>query len=76
MGRKRKASELEDEMRAEYDLSTMKFVSCGIYAERYSQGVKFVLLNDTEIINDGNARKDQVNEQPRNISDSTKRRIN
>jgi len=45
MRRKPKASELEDEMRAEYDLSKMKLVGRGIYAKRYRSGTNIVLLD-------------------------------
>ena len=45
MRRKRKTSELEDEMRPEYDLSKMKLVGRGIYAERYRSGTNIVLLD-------------------------------
>jgi hypothetical protein len=41
---KRKESELADEMRAEYDLSKLKFVGRGIYAKRYRSGTNLVLL--------------------------------
>jgi len=49
---KRKESKLEDEMRPEYDFSKMKFVGRGIYAQRFRAGVRFVLLDDKETIND------------------------
>jgi len=45
MRRKTKKSELEDEMRAEYDLSTMKLVGRGIYAKRFRSGTNVVLLD-------------------------------
>ncbi|HYR77018.1 MAG TPA: hypothetical protein VEM96_14355 [Pyrinomonadaceae bacterium] len=41
---KRKESELEDEMRPEYDFSKLKFVGRGIYAERYRAGTRIFLL--------------------------------
>jgi hypothetical protein len=34
-----------DEMRPEYDLSKLKFVGRGIYAERYRSGTNLVLLD-------------------------------
>jgi hypothetical protein len=57
---KRKESELEDEMRPEYDFSKMKIVGRGIYRERYRSGTNLVLLEpdvrkafpDDESIND------------------------
>jgi len=70
---KRKESKLEDEMRPEYDFSKMKFVGRGIYAQRFRAGVRFVLLDDKETINDHDAREDQLNEQPRNISNPRER---
>ena len=41
---KRKESELEDDLRSEYDLSKLKFVGRGIYAKRYRSGTNLVLL--------------------------------
>lgn len=41
---KRKGSELEDDLRPEYDFSKMKLVGRGIYAERYRSGTNLVLL--------------------------------
>ena len=35
--------EESDEMRLEYDLSKLKLVGRGIYAERYRAGVKFLV---------------------------------
>ena len=45
MRKKRKASELEDEMRPEYDFSKMKLVGRGVYAKRYRSGTNIVLLD-------------------------------
>jgi hypothetical protein len=47
---KKKVDKDADEMRAEYDLSKLKFVGRGIYAERYRSGTNLVLL-------DGDVRK-------------------
>ncbi|MDX6557932.1 MAG: hypothetical protein QOF72_981 [Blastocatellia bacterium] len=44
MKKKKNDSELEDEMRPEYDLSKMKIVGRGIYRERYQSGTNLVLL--------------------------------
>jgi ABC-type tungstate transport system permease subunit len=44
MGRKTNASELEDDLRPEYDFSKMKIVGRGIYAKRYRSGTNLVLL--------------------------------
>ena len=41
---KRKESEMEDDMRPEYDFSKMKIVGRGIYRERYRSGTNLVLL--------------------------------
>jgi len=45
MKRKTRTSDLEDEMRPEYDLSKMKLVGRGIYAKRYRSGTNIVLLD-------------------------------
>jgi hypothetical protein len=42
---KKKKDEDNDEMRPEYDLSKLKFVGRGIYAERYRSGTNIVLLD-------------------------------
>ena len=42
---KKKKDEDKDGMRPEYDLSKLKFVGRGIYAERYRSGTNIVLLN-------------------------------
>lgn len=42
---KKKVDEDIDEMRREYDLSKLKFVGRGIYAERYRSGTNIVLLD-------------------------------
>jgi len=65
--------EEQDEMRSEYDFSKLKFVGRGIYAERYLAGVKFVLLTNIDVISGCDGKEDRLNEQPRDISDSTKR---
>ena len=41
---KKKRDEDSDEMRPEYDLTKLKFVGRGIYAERYRSGTNLVLL--------------------------------
>ena len=45
MTKRAKASESDDDMRAEYDLSKMKLVGRGIYAERYRSVPNIVLLD-------------------------------
>ena len=42
---KKKKDETSDEMRPEYDLSKLRFVGRGIYAERYCAGTNLVLLD-------------------------------
>jgi len=42
---KKKVNESSDEMRAEYDLTKLKFVGRGIYAERFRAGTNLVLLD-------------------------------
>jgi hypothetical protein len=44
MARKTNASEVEDDLRPEYDFSKMKIVGRGIYAKRYRSGTNLVLL--------------------------------
>jgi hypothetical protein len=45
MKKKAKASESDDDMRAEYDFSKMKFIGRGIYAKAYRSGTNLVLLD-------------------------------
>ena len=42
---KKKSDNDVDDMRPEYDLSKLKFVGRGIYAERYRSGTNIVLLD-------------------------------
>ncbi|MDX6383780.1 MAG: hypothetical protein QOK48_1353 [Blastocatellia bacterium] len=44
MKAERKGSDLEDELRPEYDLRKLKFVGRGIYAQQYRLGTNLVLL--------------------------------
>jgi hypothetical protein len=44
VNKKKKDSEVDDEMRPEYDFSKMKIVGRGIYRERYRSGTNLVLL--------------------------------
>lgn len=44
--------EKDDEMQPEYDLSKLRLVGRGIYAERYRAGVTFIIRNDSEHVND------------------------
>ncbi len=68
---KKKPDEDADEMRPEYDLSKLKFVGRGIYAERYRSGTNIVRL-------DRDVRKafpddESVNEALRVIAKAAKR---
>ena len=51
---KKKTERDSDEMRPEYDLSKLKFVGRGIYAQRYRSGTNLVLLAfpDDESVNE------------------------
>ena len=51
--------EEDDEMLAEYDLSKLKLVGRGIYAERYRAGVKFTIRNDTDHLNENDNDEEQ-----------------
>lgn len=42
---KKKNDEEANEMRSHYDLSKLKFIGRGIYAERYKSGTNLVLLD-------------------------------
>src|SRR5436190_24372550 len=71
MRRKRKTSELEDEMRPEYDFSKMKLVGRGIYAERYRSGTNIVLLDRD--VREAFPDDESVNEALRVIAKAAKR---
>ena len=66
-------TEDEDELRPEYDLSKLRLVGRGIYAERFRAGVKFSVLNDKTVVEENDAKEDNLNESG-NISNSTERR--
>ena len=55
-------SEEDDEMRAEYDLSKLKFIGRGIYAERYRAGVKFIINSDKDDFTENNDKDEQHGE--------------
>lgn len=42
---KKKANEISDELKPEYDFSKLSFVGRGIYTERYRSGTNLVLLD-------------------------------
>jgi hypothetical protein len=71
MRRKRKESELDDELRPEYDLSKLKFVGRGIYAERYRSGTNLVLLEPD--VRKAFPDDESVNEALRVIAKAAKR---
>ena len=56
----RTRSELEDQMRPEYDFSKMKLVGRGIYAERFRADVKFSVLNDGERVKESNSDEEKA----------------
>ena len=60
MRSKPKASELEDDMRPEYDFSKMKLIGRGIYAERYRAGVTFSVLNDSDRVKESNSDEEKA----------------
>ena len=73
MTRKRKESELDDELRPEYDLSKLKFVGRGIYAERYRSGTNLVLLEPD--VRRAFPDDESVNETLRIIAKAAKRLV-
>ena len=52
----------DNEMRPEYDLSKLKLVGRGIYAERYRAGVTFVVRNDRDRANENDNDDDKGGE--------------
>ena len=53
----------DDEMLPEYDLSKLKLVGRGIYAERYRAGVTFVVGNDRDRANENDNDDDKGGER-------------
>lgn len=70
---KKANKEPEDEMRPEYDLSKLKFVGRGIYAERYRSGTNLVLLEPD--VREAFPDDESVNEALRVIAKAAKRRV-
>jgi hypothetical protein len=68
---KKKADEASDEMRSEYDLTKLKFVGRGIYAERYRSGTNLVLLDRD--VRQAFPDDESVNEALRVIAKAAKR---
>jgi hypothetical protein len=71
--KKRKESELEDDLRPEYDFSKMKFVGRGIYAKRYRSGTNLVLLQPD--VREAFPDDQSVNEALRVIAKAAKRLV-
>jgi hypothetical protein len=70
---KKKIDKDSDEMRPEYDLSKLKFVGRGIYAERYRSGTNLVLLEPD--VREAFPDDESVNEALRIIAKAAKRRV-
>lgn len=73
MGRKTNASELEDDLRPEYDFSKMKIVGRGIYARRYRSGTNLVLLDHD--VRQAFPDEESVNEALRVVTQAAKRLV-
>ena len=58
----RKKAEPEGELHPEYDLSKLKFVGRGIYAERYRAGTRFFLIDDEQDAKERDSKEDTLNE--------------
>lgn len=70
---KKKKDEASNEMRAEYDLRTLKFVGRGIYAERYRSGTNLVLLDKD--VREAFPDDESVNEALRVIAKAAKQQV-
>ena len=68
---KRQKSEMQDDLRPEYDLSKLKFVGRGMYAERYRSGTNLVLLKPD--VRKAFPDDESVNEALRVIAKAAKR---
>lgn len=55
----------DDEMLPEYDLSKLKLVGRGVYAERYRAGVKFFVRNERDCVDENDNNKKQGGERRR-----------
>jgi hypothetical protein len=49
----------DDEMLREYDLSKLNLVGRGIYSEQYRAGVKFIICDDGDRVNENNKKDEQ-----------------
>ena len=70
---KKKKDEASNEMRAEYDFRTLKFVGRGIYAERYRSGTNLVLLDKD--VREAFPDDESVNEALRVIAKAAKQHV-
>lgn len=68
--KKKKDEDLDDEMRPEYDLSKLKFVGRGIYADRYRSGTNIVRLDSD--VREAFPDDESVNEALRVIANAAK----
>ncbi len=73
MRRKTKAPDLDDELRPEYDLRTLKFVGRGIYAERFRSGTNLALLDRD--VREAFPDDESVNEALRVIAKAVKQQV-
>ena len=55
--------EEDDEMLAEYDLSKLKFMGRGIYAERFRAEVEFFVVNDRDCANENDNDEERRGER-------------
>ena len=61
MKKEKRPMEDDDEMRAEYDLSKLKLVGRGIYAERFRRGSNLAELVERDRQLDDDSDQDQMN---------------
>ena len=61
MKKEKRPMEDDDEMRAEYDLSKLKLVGRGIYAERFRRGSNLAELVELDRQLDDDSDQDQMN---------------
>jgi len=57
--------EEDDEMLPEYDLSKLNLVGRGIYSEQYRAGVKFIIHNDGDRVDENENEDEQHVDGPR-----------
>ena len=61
MKKGKKPIEDDDEMRPEYDLSKLKLVGRGVYAERFRRGTNLAQLAERDRRLDNDTNQDQMN---------------